>query len=530
MEKQNKKKICIWGGGWAGLTAALELSESDQCEVHLFEATDKWGGKVMGTKMEDGTFSTHAIRLISDYYPAFADVCSRVPVGTGGSLLDRWSPVEFFNFAVLRTKQKFHCISRQKDETLLGTIQLYWALRTTFQLKVRDVYRVYKAIKRFRSLDEDGIKKLEEEGISVLEYIGVGNLTPAAEDFLFTYLGITVAARPTSMASMSMDLMSKMFVGVKRSIHLESDKYKNFRSWVVDGPMGDRLIPPFVAHLKERNVVMHTNSAIVKLEASGDNQAAVAHLATGEKIEADAHILALNNKVIEKLGLGRPGKPLENEWSIGLSFPLEKVPPSLQQFDRKSITAVMDAPWGIVVVVWYRQEDGGLWSNEVDFSDVAKQHMEVVASRIEVKGTNQKTFFECDPQSATEEILTQIGIEKEFISDLASKVRFSENLEYVKEEEKDGPFLYGPVNPDGHRWRLHAPIYTASEDSPPFDIKTSMAGVYLCGEAVRAPYPYIKTPTLELTTETTKAAVQEISNELNLYLNVNQDYPPRFAK
>ena len=363
-----------------------------------------------------------------------------------------------------------------------------------------------------------------------MEYLGKGKLSPAAEDFLFTYLGITVAARPTSMASMSMDLMSKMFVGVKRSKHLEGERYRNYRSWVVDGQMVDRLIPPFVAFLKKRNVLMRTNTPLVKLETSGDYQKPVAHLANGEKIEADAHILALNNKVIEKLGFGRPGKPLDNEWSIGASFPLEVVPPSLQQFDRKSITAIMDAPWGVVAVVWYRQEDGGLWSDEVDFSDTAPQHMEVVASRLEEKGTNGKTFFECDPQKAAEELLVQIGIEKEFITELAAKVRFSENLDYVKEEDKEGPFEYGSDDPNIFRWRLHAPIYTASENSPPLDIKTSMAGVYLCGEAVRAPYPYIKTPTLELTTETTKAAVQEISDALNLYLKVNQDYPPRFAK
>jgi len=530
MRDTRKTKICIWGGGWAGLTATLELLESDQCEVHIFEASDQWGGKVMGTRKEDGTFSTHAIRLISDYYPAFADVCSRVPVGNNGSLLDRWSPIEFFNFSVLRTKQKFHCVSREKDETFFSTIKLYWALRTTFRLRVRDVYNVYKAIKRFRSLTEDEIVALEKEGISVQEYLGERNLSDPAKDFLFTYLGITVAARPTSMASMSMDLMSKMFIGVRRSKHLEAAKFKNYRSWVVDGPMGDRLIPPFIEELKKRNAIMHTNAALAKLEQQPDGKTTIAHLKSGETIEADAHLLALNNKVIEQLGLGRKGQPLKNEWSIGMSLPLEEVPPSLQEFHPKSITATMDAPWGIVSVIWYLEGQGGLWSDEVDFSGTARQHMEIVASRLEHQGTNGKTFFECSPEVAAVEILKQIGIEDTWIKKLAGKMRFSDNLEYVKEERKEGPYLYGPVNADGHAWRLHAPIYTASEESPPLNIKTEMPGVYLCGEAILAPYPYIKTPTLELTTETTKAAVQEVSHQLGLKLEVNQDYPPRFAK
>ena len=371
---------------------------------------------------------------------------------------------------------------------------------------------------------------MEKQGTNVSEYLGEGKLTPAAAEFLFTYLGITVAARPTSMASMSMDLMSKMFVGVQRSKHLEKDPYKSFRSWVVDGPMGDRLIPPFVKLLKSRQVHMHTNSPLAKLESCNDEKNAIAYLENGEAIEADAHILALNNKVIETLGFGRPGKALENEWSIGMSLPLKVVPDRLKQLNPKSITASMDAPWGIVSVIWYLKKDGGLWSDEVDFSGIANQHMEIVASRLEDKGINGKTFFECTPQEAAQDILIQIGIEKEWVEKLAPKMRFSENLKYVKEVPLNGPYLYGPINPDGHAWRLYAPIYTASENSPPLDILTKIPRVYLCGEAVRAPYPYIKTPTLELTTETTKAAVQKISDALDLGLNVNQDYPPRFAK
>ena len=80
--------------------------------------------------------------------------------------------------------------------------------------------------------------------------------------------------------------------------------------------------------------------------------------------------MALNNKVIEKLGLGRPGKLLENEWSIGMSLPMEEVPPSLRKLEHKSITATMDAPWGVVFVIWYLGKDGGLWSDDVDFSDL----------------------------------------------------------------------------------------------------------------------------------------------------------------
>lgn len=532
MDNINKYKVCVWGGGWAGMTAALELSEAKNCEVHLYEASDQWGGKVTGTRQEDGTFSTHAIRLISDYYPAFADICSRVPNKRGGTLLDHWSPVEFFNFSALRTKNRIHKVSRRVDKKLIGSLQLYWALRWTFGLKFRDILHIYKAIRRFRKLTEEEIEKLDIEGKSVEQYLNVEKMSDKGAAFLFTYLGITVAARPTSTASMSMDLMSKMFVGVKRSKHLTTEKYKNFRSWVIDGPMGDRLIPAFVEELKRRGVILHINSPLVGFENQNEGKTPLAYLKNGEKIEASAHLLALNNKVIEKLGFGRPEKELENEWSIGFSFPLKKIPKNFAHLDHKSITAVMDSPWSLVFVIWYRQEDDGLWSNEIDFSGIANQHMEIVASRLEALGTNGKTFFECTPQEAVKEILTQIDIDEDMIPDLVEKVRLSDNLEYVKEENQDGPYLYGDKQKDhdDYRWRLFAPIYTVSDDSQPLGIETKEPGVYLCGEAVKAPYPYIKTPTLELTTETSKAAVQKVADKLGLSLKVNQDYPERFAR
>jgi len=495
-----KKKICIWGGGWSGLTAALELSESNECEIHIYEASETLGGKILGS-VNENKISTHAIRLISEYYPAFADVCSRIPTDENKTLLDRWSPVEFFNF-YSSTKNKSHLINRALDKSFSGNLELLKAVLFTFELRIADIYSIYKAIKKFRSLDEEKIQELEEEKLTVEAYLDTYKLSDTAKDFLFTYLGITVAARPTSTSTMSLDLMSKMFVGVHRSKHLTKSTHKNYKSWVIDGPLGDRLLPPFLKELEKRGVNLHTNKALTSFDVASEKTKAIVN---GEEVvEGDAHILALNNKVIEYLGFGRENKPLQNEWSIGGIVPLKTMPKSLAQINYKTVTAVMDSPWAIVFVVWAKNKEGGLWSDEVNSPEDTKYFLEIVTSRLDSKGLNNKTFFECNPEEATREIFQQIGVEEDLMPDLVSDFTFSDCLSYSNKTDKNKFSLYSPVNNDGYFWELYAPIYTSSPETLPLSIKTEMPDVFLCGEAITSSYAYIKTPTLELTSETAK--------------------------
>ncbi len=523
-----KKKICIWGSGWSGLTAALELSESNECEVHLYELSDKLGGKIAGTVSQKHKISTHAIRLISEYYPAFADICSRIPVDSNKTLLDRWSPVEYFNF-YSTTKNKIHKVDRRINKGFISNFQLLFAAIYTFKLRIKDIILIARAIKRFRSLNEEKIIQLENEKYTIEQYLKSYKLSDTAKDFLFTYLGITVAARPTSTASMSLDLMSKMFVGAKRSNHLRNSNNKNFKSWVIDGPLGDRLLQPFVKELEKRGVHFHLHSGIEKF-SSQDNQKMIAITTNSEKIVSDVHILALNNKVIEKLGFGRRQHPLHNEWSIGAIFPLTSIPESLKKIHLKTVTAVMDSPWAIVFVIWSKEDNGGLWSNDINSPEEYPYFLEIVTSRLDCKGMNDKTFFECNPQDAAKEILQQIGIEKDAIPNLQNNITFSDNLSYTNNTSKDPYSLYSTPNNDGYYWKLYAPIYTSSPDTLPLTVNTSYPNIFLCGEAIAAKYPYIKTPTLELTSETAKDAAQQTFDYLNISQKVNQKYPERFEK
>ena len=59
------EKIAIIGGGWAGLTSALLLSEKN--EVHLFESSANLGGRARSFKQKDDILDNGSHLLFSGY-------------------------------------------------------------------------------------------------------------------------------------------------------------------------------------------------------------------------------------------------------------------------------------------------------------------------------------------------------------------------------------------------------------------------------------------------------------------------------
>jgi monoamine oxidase len=56
MQSEHPKKVCIIGGGIAGLTAAYELVSRNNVTVTLLEATNRFGGRIWTHRFPDGTY------------------------------------------------------------------------------------------------------------------------------------------------------------------------------------------------------------------------------------------------------------------------------------------------------------------------------------------------------------------------------------------------------------------------------------------------------------------------------------------
>lgn len=243
--------------------------------------------------------------------------------------MDRLSMIEFFYFRSELKGKHFYKITRNTNENLKGAFQIFrWAIKV-YKLSFLDLFRIGLALRSFNKLDKKGLEVLNNKRI--IDHLSDHKLSKEAIDFILNLTGITVAARPNSSARMGMDLLYKMFIGVKRSSLIEKQEYKEAKNWIIDGPMEERLIPPFIAELKKRGVDLNLNSPLKEIIHNKNNGQGLAVMANGEVIEADAYIIALNNKVMDDVGVGKKDKngatiPLKNEWSSGAIVPLKKVP------------------------------------------------------------------------------------------------------------------------------------------------------------------------------------------------------------
>ena len=93
-------------------------------------------------------------------------------------------------------------------------LRFKWAIKI-YKVGFLDVLRIGLALKNFKKLDKNGLNTLNNKRI--INHLNDCKLAIKAVDFILNLTGFTVATRSNSSARMGMDLLSKMFIEVKRS-------------------------------------------------------------------------------------------------------------------------------------------------------------------------------------------------------------------------------------------------------------------------------------------------------------------------
>ena len=503
-----QKEVHIWGGGMSGMTVALELSHPlarKKAKAHgihlnitLHEKDNELGGKLI-EKSSTTELSTHALRVFTGQYKECLRIWSEIPTEEG-DLVDRMSA---FDSAYFTTQSgKVRMVSRKHSDQWKSKVQLFRTARM-YGVPLSDFPKIIKLLRHYKNTpvpDREPLKEVRAE-----DYLIQFGISKAGMCFLTNYAGVVVAATKDTSASSALDLMSKMFVGEELSSIAQSrPNISNAATFTVDGPVGQRLIPPMEQELRRRGVCVRCNEALSSLSFDlQSDRKVVAHVLGQSKIEADIHVLALHNTVTHRLLQPIAGvSPLQNEGSAGIVIPLSRIPKPFSERSFRSATVALDSPWALAASLMLPHSQGGLYHDDVDFPEGHIALLQIVASHFDGKSSNGKTVWESTPEEVVTEMLKQLDVEENCIPEMVAKAVFSRYLRYISGAERPSDLqngdLVGPLNSEGCSWVLENAIYNPKPNSPTRAISFAhIDNLFLCGEGCSNSFPGFQVPTLE---------------------------------
>ncbi len=256
-----KQKVIILGGGVGGMSAAHDLCEHPEYDVHIFERNSELGGQARSKTAQHGRHSELCWHAIGTGYTHFLRILNEIQDTSGVKLISRLKPLSRFIYAFGAAHGNKYSLEVDKsfitDDARLfsGFKQLYG-----YDMPLRDRLQIYYIIFQANAACDARMKSFD----AVLWSKEVRNMSPDVKrwtlDSTAIYLGMDYSS------------ISKHFImNLVRESHvsnlIESDKY-NFYSF--NGPMNDVLFDNWRRHLEERGVSIHLNTVVSKLVTASD--------------------------------------------------------------------------------------------------------------------------------------------------------------------------------------------------------------------------------------------------------------------
>lgn len=296
-------KVCIYGGGVAGLTAAHELVERG-VDVEIFERRIALGGKArsyhvtgLGPSHAGGLPGEHGFRFFPGFYAHLDDTLRRIPDGRGGTVLDHLVVCPrgaFYRRGRAPLTVQTHFPRRLQDvPPYLGN----FARPFQTDMSVGEIAFFWRRIASIMT-------SCEARRFDHHERMSWSEFLDASPEESSDYAVFLVQGWARSFVALDARRASARTMGITMGrMLLEFSRPGSSADRVLDGPTSDVWIEPWERHLVERGVKIHRGSELEGFEVHGGK----VHLAWirdsrgGRAVRADAHVCALPPEVVARI-------------------------------------------------------------------------------------------------------------------------------------------------------------------------------------------------------------------------------------
>jgi 15-cis-phytoene desaturase len=408
----DKRRVIVFGGGVAGLTAAQELAERG-FQVTVYEARH-WGGKVrsMGKpgSGKDGRADLpgeHGFHFFPSFYRHLPDTMRRIPRPEGGCVHDNL--VEGSRELIARTEDPPIDMPSRLPASLRGWWSFFTALRAaTRGMPLPELlFFAGKTLQFMTACDERRIA--EWDSLSWWDYVEADRMSYAYQELIARLPPLLLIAVHPQRASAR--TLGNAFIGMLRAGFTPGNNIE--RS--LNGPPSDRWVDPWIAALQDR-VELVLGARLVALdfdEDAGRLRGAVIADAAGERrVEADFYVCALPVELMVPLitpAMERAAPSLASlhtlrvGWMNGLQLFLDRPFPVVNGH-----VAYEDSAWALTSV-----SQAQFWS-AVDLTRYGdgrtREVFEVIISDWDTPGTEvvRKPARDCSAEEIIEETIAQI--------------------------------------------------------------------------------------------------------------------------
>jgi len=539
------------------MAAAMILAEAG-VRVTLCEAAPEAGGKAKSLRRPDGHPTEHSLRVYLDYYQTLLTLFLRIPTANGKTVLDNLVGVNAVRIYRHRTfgRATAPVAVRRRRVTCAWLGKVFEPLGQFSRIVVRsalvaigmaskgvspiDAIRyLYAHVRLLWMCRERLIAELAD--VSYADYLQLSKKSPQAQTFFSALPRIFVAARPSAEAAAIAPIILKgLFHFTSRPAALDGMAAPSIM--MMNGPTSERMVDPWIRHLRNLGVDIQFHTRISDLEFEGGRVTTLVST-DGRRFAGDYAILALPYLTLRRLAESdRVSRHLPHlaqqhaialESSNGMQVFLRDIPSTWPSYVRPGVVGThFESEWALVSVL----QGEGFWE-DVRLPAGTKYILSITWSDVDKPGpVFGRPASECTPDEIAAECLAQCGLDHSHISGW----QIDHELKHLS--EADYQSLAGELPPHlacaparGQRMVNLSPLTIlmpgARRRSP--RIRTEVPNLFLAGEASYSPDLTFLVPTMEKAANSGYLAAHEIVGAVAAHaapdLQINFTDPVPFA-